>query len=235
MTKLTQMNSGLIEFFFEEDCQENDCQSVTLDQLWAIAHQQTRSTTIPACDAFLSIGLRLHNAKKPWQYYCTPQNVRTFASTGQDGVHYSFLQLSASAPPLSESPVVMTVPMNFDNQNIVVAENLYEFLCLGARTGYANLEVLADESRVESDEAIGALARDEFVRSLSKPQQLRLQILNDAFGLSPLTNLSDRMRTLQAPYLDRLQLGEIEQSQPQTGPWQKISQRRSPYRPFTWL
>ena len=232
----TKLDDGLVQFFVGDDVREGS-EPVTFERLWAIAHQQTRSTAIPAQDAFLSIGLRLDTAQQPWQYYCTPKNVKTFASTGQDGVHYSFLSLASSA--LSESPVVMTVPMNFHNQNIVVAENLYEFLCLGCRTGYSNLEVLADESLLEDSKAFTALTDDCYGQSLSKLELMRLQVLNDAFALTPIASLSNRMRNLQSAYLTQLQMGEVvptvnRRSHGRIGISQG-KQHRPAYRSSVWL
>ncbi|MEL6158795.1 MAG: hypothetical protein AAFQ40_04040 [Cyanobacteria bacterium J06623_5] len=186
---------------------------VTFDQLWAIAQQvATQSGQLPQ-NAFLSIELILERPVAAWQYYCTPKNVITFASTGCDGVHFSFLRTDSSsnnpAPAsvvtqLSRSPVVMTVPMNFENQNIVVSENLYEFLCLGCKTGYGTLELL---SCPESD--LRALKSFDYAAALSAAQLSDLRMLNEVFSLSPYINLEGRMRHLQSTYLDCLRMGEV--------------------------
>ena len=114
--------------------------AVTFEQLWAIANREVQRIGETPNDVFLPIGLRLEIPAKPWEYYCTPTNVKTFASTGCDGVHYSFLELSSS----SELAVVMTVPANGGpNQNVIISENLYEFLCLGSKASYLVLEELS--------------------------------------------------------------------------------------------
>ncbi|MEL6471853.1 MAG: hypothetical protein AAFQ74_19165 [Cyanobacteria bacterium J06623_4] len=184
---------------------------VTFDQLWAIAHQVANQSGQSPQYAFLSLELILERPAAAWQYYCTPKNVITFASTGCDGVHFSFLQkdrmFSDSASgieQLSRSPVVMTVPMNFENQNIVVGENLYEFLCLGCRTGYGMLELL---SCADSD--LCALKSFDYDEALSETQLSDLRLLNDVFSLSPYINLEGRMRYLQSTYLSCLQMGEV--------------------------
>ena len=49
----------------------------------------------------------------------------------------------------AKSPVVVTIPMAFDEPNYIVGESLYDFLCLGCRHGYAsiaNLHLNLDES-----------------------------------------------------------------------------------------
>jgi hypothetical protein len=63
--------------------------------------------------------------------FCTPHNSITFANTGGDVVHYGLLQLPGL--DLHEQPVV-TVPMG-DHHNVVIAENLREFLSLGDHVG----------------------------------------------------------------------------------------------------
>ncbi len=84
-----------------------------------------------------SVGLIMEDELIEEWYECTPLNCLTFASTGGDGVHFSIIK------DLDQSPVVMTVPMNFDEENLVIANSLYEFLCLGSHFGFFNLEQLS--------------------------------------------------------------------------------------------
>ena len=178
---------------------------VTFDRLWAVAGREALRLGRSPRSVFEGIGLNLEPPVAPWQYYCTPKNVRTFASTGRDGVHYSLLNSWRTGPQLLDSPVVMTVPMNFANNNIIVGETLHEFLCLGCRVGYAGLESLAsvggDLSRVKAQ---------GYSRSLSALQVEQLRRLSGAFSLYPFVNLERRMARLQAMYLEGLQLGEME-------------------------
>lgn len=70
----------------------------------------------------------------------TPLNCRTFAGTGGNGVHFSFL---AQDRAISEwSPVVVTIPA-VGGLTFVVGESLFDFLCLGSHRGYFALEQLA--------------------------------------------------------------------------------------------
>ncbi len=87
--------------------------------------------------SLMVVGLGLCEPEKPGEYFCSPKNTRQFALTGGDGIHYSFLLLPDA--PLKEGPVVATYPANPDTQNVIVGENLYEFLCLGCRCGYEML------------------------------------------------------------------------------------------------
>ncbi|MBE9138636.1 hypothetical protein IQ254_15790 [Nodosilinea sp. LEGE 07088] len=177
--------------------------AVTFEKLWVIANREARRIGEPPNDVFLPVGLRLELPVKPWEYYCTPTNVRTFASTGCDGVHYSFLELSSS----SELPVVMTVPANYENPNpnVIISENLYEFLCLGSKASYIGLEELSYENG-----ELSLLKSVDYAEFLSNEQIELLNILSDEFLLHPWSVLEERISCLQSKYLDLLQLRDQE-------------------------
>lgn len=86
------------------------------------------------------IGLLCTSELLPPTYDATPKNCLTFAGTGGDGVHFGFLDLGYGVS--DDSPVVMTIPMNFDQPNLVVGASLRDFLGLGTRLGYFCLEQL---------------------------------------------------------------------------------------------
>jgi hypothetical protein len=89
---------------------------------------------------FGSLGLILDKKLDDSRYDCTPLNCQTFAHTGGEGVHFSFLVQDGFVR--ETSPIVVTVPqMPF--QSFVVGENLFDFLCLGADRGFFALEQLA--------------------------------------------------------------------------------------------
>ncbi|MBX9901950.1 MAG: hypothetical protein K2Y28_14330 [Burkholderiaceae bacterium] len=87
-------------------------------------------------------GLILNSPPLQGYYWCTPKNAITFASTGGDGVHYSYLDVPDCN--LGCGPIVMTMPAN-DQLNFVVAETLEEFLGLGFHVGWFALEQIAYE------------------------------------------------------------------------------------------
>jgi hypothetical protein len=91
-------------------------------------------------DAIDTLGL-LGNDLKPSGYDQTPAGCMTFAWTGGDGVHFSLADTGTGIG--HTSPVVMTVPMQFDAPNLVVGRTLRDFLALGLPTGYFVLEQLA--------------------------------------------------------------------------------------------
>lgn len=90
-------------------------------------------------DAFAAVGLILEDPARPhrWDYTTTPRDAVTFASTGSNGVHFSFLGRSDT------DPVAMTAPGSFDSPNRILGAGLREFLALGCRVGYRKLEGLA--------------------------------------------------------------------------------------------
>lgn len=95
-------------------------------------------------------GLCIHHCLSPGGYESSPPKYLAFASTGGDGVHFSI-------PMDRAGPVVMTVPMAFDNPNVVVGSDLEDFLSLGCVYGYFGLEQLAynEDRTIHSIEVAG--------------------------------------------------------------------------------
>lgn len=88
-----------------------------------------------------SLGLILDRELDQSRYsFCTPLNCQTFAHTGGEGVHFSFLLQDGMVR--ENCAVVLTIPAMF-GQNFVVGENLFDFLCLGVHRGFFALEQLA--------------------------------------------------------------------------------------------
>jgi hypothetical protein len=90
------------------------------------------------------MGMLLHSKLDNWGYWCTPKNSLTFASTGGDGVHFSFIVQNDKVT--EDSAVVVTVPASFgepEGANYVVGSNLRDFLRFGLHRGYFALEQLA--------------------------------------------------------------------------------------------
>ncbi|QDT63517.1 hypothetical protein [Calycomorphotria hydatis] len=76
-------------------------------------------------------------------YLQTPLNSACIGSTGGDGTHFSLIEVGGRIT--EDSPVVVTYPC--DDQSYVVAESLYDFLCLGLHYGYFNyMDVFWDQS-----------------------------------------------------------------------------------------
>lgn len=71
--------------------------------------------------------------------WSTPRNVLTFATTGGDSVHYSYLV--DERLPEGVCPIVMTLPCA-DAQSFVIAENFQEFFDYGYYVGWFSLEQL---------------------------------------------------------------------------------------------
>lgn len=167
-----------------------------LDRLWALADNLTTSGRTKA-ELFGECGLYLTRPLVRFDYFCTPLNTLTFASTGGDGVHYGLL--SFSGVPSDQIPIVMTVPMS-DQNNIVVAETLEEFLGLGYYVGWFSLEQLA----YDFDEAISYFNQPDSETWPEKEEELRairkaLQIKHAALSF-------ERIRHLNEKYLSSLLL-----------------------------
>lgn len=107
---------------------------MTIESLWSYFDSLGESEQ----QAFNDEGLLLHRPLALGGYDSSPLDYLAFASTGGDGVHFSF-----PAGSNGIGLVVMTVPMAFARPNVVVGENLGEFFSLGCRFGYFSLEQLA--------------------------------------------------------------------------------------------
>lgn len=168
-----------------------------LDRLWALADDLAAPSGKTNAESFGECGLFLQRPLKRWEYFCTPLNTLTFASTGGDGVHYGMLRFVNV--PYDQLPIVMTVPMS-DQHNIVVAETLKEFLELGYYVGWFSLEQLV----YDANWAVTYFSQPDSETWLEKEEELRviretLQIEYTALSLERIKNLSET-------YLSLLQL-----------------------------
>ena len=133
------------------------------------------------------VGLILIDEEGHEGYDSTPLNADTFARTGGDGVHYSFLHDTERSD--GNYPIVMTVPMaDEESTNCVVGENLHEFLALGYWTGYFGIEQLAYFYERTVAELSGEPAR--------APDRLRGALIA-RFGLTPWENVAARLAELK--------------------------------------
>ena len=175
---------------------------LTPEDLWDFAEQfwQSGDRAKPLWSIFDPIGI-LPCDNGLTTYAPFPKIAHLFASTGGDGVHFSLLRQGKSSS-LAGLPVIMTVPMAFEQANWIVGANIHEFLCLGCRTGYFSLEGIAyDYSR---DQEILGLAETY------EPEQDQVPILSalrERFGLQPWDEIPNRIAELQELY--RPHLGEL--------------------------
>lgn len=139
--------------------------------------------------------------------WCSPLNCATFASTGVDGTHFSLLLVDGGIQ--ADSPVVMTTPANM-GRSVVVGENLFEFLCLGSRWGYA-LDNLASTHRsglaslIDVNWYPGKPAREWLAMQPNDYPGNMLAFLVDRLNLHPWTDTS-RWDELQEMYASLLRL-----------------------------
>ncbi|WP_461121173.1 hypothetical protein [Saccharothrix stipae] len=163
-------------------------------RLYELAHRLPPGVEDSAEAVFLPIGLRLDDPARQVvvsDYAATPAGAVPFASTGGDGVHFSIV------PVADAWPVVMTVPMAFTNPNHVVGGDVREFLALGCRTGYFNLDRLAYSwGRAELINALQTTTEPA-----PDPDERRLlTALVAEFGLEPWHDVEARLAELQAAY-----------------------------------
>src|SRR5262245_34005982 len=99
------------------------------ERLRHLDQEVARQFSDPLFSGLWTVGLRFDRRLDESRYSSsTPLNCRTFANTGGDGVHFSFVVQEGMVR--ESSPVVVTVPCA--GVSLVVGENLFDFLCLGA-------------------------------------------------------------------------------------------------------
>ena len=145
-------------------------------------------------DAGEPLGLLTAATPRPSGYDATPPGARTFAWTGGDGVHFSLLPPTGDDPA---TPVVMTVPMQFDAPNLVLGADLAEFLSLGLSAGFFPLEGLVHDRPA-------TLARLDRGERLPSGARAAMKTLTRTFGLRPLRDIGARLDALQAAHGPRL-------------------------------
>jgi len=158
-----------------------------LEKLWQLAKNDEMH--------FEPVGLILPKDISNWGYDATPTNAITFATTGGDGVHYSFI---CNEVPDDDSPIVMTVPMN--NENIIVGENIIEFLALGCRYGYFALEQLS----FDRDGTIDMLDSKNFSDDYFDNEKELLGEISSTFLVQPWNNHAVRLKELESKYFNLL-------------------------------
>lgn len=146
-----------------------------------------------------AVGLFLHDPPKNAGYRQTPLNSVTFASIGVDGIHFG--SITDGNTVASDSPVVVTIPMAFDEPNFIVGESLYDFLCLGCRHGYFNLGNLHLNREATLDHYTNP---PEDFNDDRAPGILRL--LCDQLSLSPWRDVRGHFNDLQSRFLATLRM-----------------------------
>ena len=170
-----------------------------LRDLWKLTDGDPASSSRAAA-AFEDAGLILIAPPRWYGYESTPANATSFATTGGDGVHYSWLTFDGV--DAERAPIVMTVPMASEERtNIIVGENLREFLNLGCRYGYFPLEQLA----YDWDETIRELERQRVAPNAWPEKRRKLNMLTEALGLVPWPSPRQRLRALQDEFLPRIE------------------------------
>lgn len=137
-----------------------------------------------------------------YEYY-SPINCRCFAGTGGDGCHFSLFVDDGRIT--EKSFVVVTCPDAFDHPNVIVGENLYDFLCLGVRRGYFCLAYILNPKYLDAytnPDWKPESPADEFPDS---SDLIKLQWLAQRLNLKPWTD-PNRLAELQEKYLPLLRL-----------------------------
>ncbi len=163
---------------------------------------------------FSALGLILYSRPQHGEYWCTPTNTLAFATTGGEGVHFSFLVENGTVT--EKSPVVITIPPEFDQPNYIGGESLFDFLCLGYHRGYFALETIPSERFFEAyASAKWPLSEDKGLPpdwdyavgyGVNEHQRHLLDFLIAELGLSPWKDLKRKFKRLQKLYMPLLEI-----------------------------
>ncbi len=176
----------------------------TLNQLLGIA---TKETGEYGNYSFEPVGLILLPTHVPNDDFCTLPNTMPFAETGTDGVHFRFLAIDGKYT--DDSPIIMTTPnCGNDLPNIVVGENLIEFLALGCKAGYYLLDQLTatDAPIYSRNSLLKELELQKFDPEFESEERELLLSISATFNLKPWNNPSERLRELELKYANYLKI-----------------------------
>lgn len=163
-----------------------------LEKIWMLADQLGEKQGIDPIGVFDPCGLILIRPLRNYGYFCTPHNSLSFATTGGDGVHYGFLMINQL--DYDFKPIVMTVPMA-DTHNVIVAENLEEFLGLGYHVGWFTLEQIVNDA----EDAISYFA-DPDTEKLPEREKL-LVVLRKEINIEHVPLSLERLEELKNKYV----------------------------------
>lgn len=170
-----------------------------LKRLWALQKRLEAELGQESTSLFYNVGLSLE--KEPYWYEVTPKNATPFAHTGGDGDHFSLMHIRGFIVP--ESPVIMTIPTDFfnDNPNIIVGENFKDFLALGCDVGYFGLFGFVERFEEFCQEVESRQAPSEYWDEIHRHC---LHAIVTEFQLQPWTNVREKFIELQLKYKHRL-------------------------------
>jgi hypothetical protein len=188
---------------------------VTFQELQEFDEKEARKFKLSRGDpGLVALGLMIGDKLDEFRYdWCTPSNCLTFATTGGNGIHFSFLVENGTISP--RSPIVVTNP-GYGGISWIVGKNLYDFLCLGYHRGYFALEQLAYQRELTLEVYTNAQWKptkpdDHSVGYvLSEEQRLVLNALIKRFGLRP-WNSPETFHRLQDKYMGLLKEPKSEE------------------------
>ena len=134
-------------------------------------------------------------------YFCTPENSKTFAATGGDGVHFGIVDGKNDNGMVG--PIVMTVPMA-DIQNVIVAEDLEEFFRLGYHVGWFSMEQLV----YNLDSTLEYYSKPD--EEMTEEETRFLELLRNELNMETRPLTKERLATLEMMYFGRLKVGTSE-------------------------
>lgn len=182
-----------------------------LKSLWHLAQREGKKLNVMPENVFSSLGLYLAEKIERSGYSETPLNALTFGSTGIDGIHFNILLMDGQL--LNPSPIIMTVPMaSKEKCNLIVGEDLIDFLSLGYKAHFAAISALAYPGRSKK-EFITEIVQQIPMWEGENPndnsvieQKYLSRALETEFGLRWWENVETKLDSLASQYLHLLEL-----------------------------
>ncbi|MCH2189151.1 hypothetical protein MK079_04980 [Candidatus Gracilibacteria bacterium] len=183
----------------------------TLQNLYNLVEKDDKSRNM--FDS-ISLGLSIQTQSRALLDFATPINSWNFLQTGGDSVHYSFLCDNGILD--ENNPVIMTVPCG-KTLNVIVAENLLEFISLAYVNGGFSLDSLAGGSideycdKLDNSTLKEEIFEDEseFWKEVAKERKIALALIYENFEIQPFKSPhKDRLLHLQEKYIDKLKYSD---------------------------
>ena len=141
------------------------------------------------------IGLNLIDPPEFYGSEVTPRNTIAFAGTGGNDVHFSLVTVKGRVS--DDGMVLMTCPDMGDarwDANILVGENLRDFLSLGCECGYDTIENLPHDREA----VIEQLRSGSDPEEQDEEERATLAEYRRALGLKPWTDVEERLNRLES-------------------------------------
>ncbi|CAN5506063.1 hypothetical protein BH09VER1_BH09VER1_55830 [soil metagenome] len=175
----------------------------TWNRLVALASRLAVQFSCSPGSVWGQLGLYLYIPPKNHRRCIAPSNITEFARSGGDSVEFSFIGSVSES-----SPILMNVPCS-DERNVIVGENLLDFLSLGCLDGFFGLEQLVYQydqytRALDNQAESNVMPQLSHEPALDKKQKTVLSALRSEFQLNPWTDHHAHLQELKRKHFEKL-------------------------------